>query len=154
MRNWWWILLIVVLASACLEDAECVKSGDTALMISFKKLADGKADTVYLMNVAATGADSIFYKSSFEPDERDTLNGSAILSVNPYAEQTEFTFVFETEQKKLVVGYRNEVRFISEECGTDRVQLDLTILESQFDSVRVVNSVLTKNRATNIEIFN
>lgn len=140
------------LASSCLESVECVKSGDTALIISFKKLLDGKADTVVLLNVAATGSDSVFYKT--EPDGLNTLIGSATLSVNPYANETEFTFVFESEQKTLKVGYRNEVRFISEECGSDRVQVDLTILETQFDSVRVVSSVLTNERHPNIEIYN
>lgn len=143
------------LVSACLDSPDCVKSGDTALIISFRKLSDGKADTVVLMNVIATGADSVFYKS--EPDKLDTLS-LATLSVNPYAEETEFIFVLETEsgteQKILKVGYRNEIRFISEECGSDLVQLDLAILETQFDSVRVVNSVLTKSRTTNLEIFN
>ena len=147
MRNWWWMLFMVGLATACLEDAECVKSGDTALVIKFKKLSDGKADTLFVVNVTAMGTDSVFYTSK-------QLNGSAVLSVNPYAGETEFTFVFEAEQKTLKVGYRNEVRFVSEECGTDRVQVDLKILETQFDSVRVVQPVLTKDRNTNIEIFN
>jgi hypothetical protein len=146
MRNWCWIIFMMVLASSCLEEAECVKSGDTALVIKFKKLSNGTADTLFVDQVVAAGADSVFYSSQ-------PLNGTAVLSVNPYAEETEFTFVLESGQKTLKVGYRNEVRLISEECGSDRVQVDLTILETQFDSVRVVNSALTKNRATNIEIF-
>lgn len=153
MKNWCWIILMIVLVSSCLESAECVKSGDTALVINFKKLSDGKADTVILLNVSAAGSDSVFYKSS-DPDELDTLNGAALLAVNPYADETLFTFSYETQQVTLKVGYKNEVRFISEECGSDRVQMGLTILETQFDSVRVVNNVLTKNRTTNIEIYN
>jgi len=144
---------VIALASSCLDSAECIKNGDTALVISFKKLSDGKADTVYFYNVAAEGSDSVFYKSS-EPDEIDTLNGSAIVAVNPYAEETLFTFLYEMQTVTLKVGYKNEIRFISEECGSDRVQTNLTILETQFDSVRVVNHVLTKNRTTNIEIYN
>jgi hypothetical protein len=153
MKNWCWIIIIVAFASSCLESAECVKNGDTALVISFKKLSNGLADTVTLYNVSAAGSDSVFYKSS-EVDGLDILNGSALLSVNPYAEETLFTFFFETQQVTLKVGYKNEVRFISEDCGSDRVQRDLTILETQFDSVRVVNNVLTKNRTPNTEIFN
>jgi len=122
-------------------------------MISFIKLSDGEADTVVLYNVTAAGADSIFYKSS-EPDELDTLNGSALLAVNPYAEETLFTFLFETEEKTLKVGYKNEIRFISQDCGSERVQYNLTVLETQFDSVRVVNEVLSISRSTNIEIYN
>lgn len=153
VKNWCWIVLVLLLAGSCLEDSDCLPVGDTALVIQFKRLLDGKADTVVLYTVQAAGADSIFYKS--EPDKLDTMaNGTVLLAVNPYAEETLFTFNFETETKILRVGYKNEVRLISKECGTDRVQLDLTILETEFDSAHVVNSALTKNRTTNIEIYN
>lgn len=143
---------MLLIVSSCLEDADCLKRGDNALVISFKKLSDGKADTVVFYNVSAEGADSVFYKSS-EPDELDTLS-AALLAVNPYGNETLFTFTFESASKTLKVGYKNEIRFVSEECGSEQIQFNLTILETQFDSVRVVNSVLSTSRATNIEIYN
>jgi hypothetical protein len=152
MKNWCWIIVVLMLASSCLESAECIKSGSPAMVISFKKLSDGTADTVSLYNITAEGTDFVFYKT--DPDALDILNGSAVVSVNPYAEETLFTFYLETQPVTLRVGYKNEVRFISEECGSDRVQIDLTILETQFDSVRVVNNVLTRDSLTNIEIYN
>ena len=144
---------MVIIVSSCLDDPDCVRTADTALVISFKRLSDSKADTIILFNISADGTDSIFYKST-EPDELDTLNGSALLSVNPYAEETLFTFLFPLGlQKTMRVGYRSQARFISEECGSERNQIDLTILETQFDSVRVVNPVLSTNRTPNIEIY-
>jgi hypothetical protein len=143
---------ILILASSCLESAECVKSGDTTLEIDFKKLSGGKADTVALYYISAAGSDSVFYKTN--PDVLKHVLNPVLVSVNPYADETELTFVLETGPVTLRVGYQNEVRFISEECGSDRVQRDLTVLETQFDSVKVVNSVLTKDRLTNIEIYN
>jgi hypothetical protein len=152
VKNWCLIIVVLVAISACVDDPDCLRSGDPALVISFKRLSDGKADTVVILNVTAENADSVFYKTS--PDELDTLNGSALLRVNPFATETLFTFLFETEEKILRVGYKNEIRFISEACGSDYVQYDLQILETQFDSVRVVNDVLTTNRTPNIEIYN
>jgi len=143
---------MVGLSSSCLDTAECIKNGDTTLVIRFKQLSDGKPDTVALYNVAAEGADSVFYKT--EPDVLNTLIDTVKLAVNPYAEETLFTFLFEAKTVTLRVGYKNEIRFISEECGSDLVQTNLTILETQFDSVRVVNKVLTKDLNANIEIFN
>lgn len=121
-------------------------------MINFKKLSDGTANTVVLYHILAEGSDSVFYESN--PAALKQVPNPVLVSVNPYAEETKFTFVLESEQVTLKVGYRNDVRLISEECGTDRVQVDLAILETQFDSVKVVNSVLTNDRRTNIEIFN
>lgn len=145
---------MVVIVSSCLDDPDCVRTADTALVISFKRLSDSAVDTVILYNIGAAGTDSIFYKST-EPDELDTLIGSALLSVNPYAEETLFTFLFPAGvERTLKVGYKSQSRFISEECGSERNQFDLTILETQFDSVRVVNPVLSTSRSPNIEIFN
>lgn len=155
MKNWCWILFVLIIVSSCLDDPDCVRTADTALVINFKRLSDSKVDTVILYNVIAAGSDSIFYKSS-EPDELDTLNnGEVLLAVNPYAEETMFTFLFQAGiERTLKVGYKSTARFISEECGSERNQYDLTILETQFDSVRVVNPVLSINRTPNIEIFN
>lgn len=122
------------------------------MVIDFKQLSDGKADTVALYYISAAGSDSVFYKTN--PDVLKLVLNPVLVSVNPYADETELTFVLETGPVTLRVGYQNEVRFISEECGSDRVQVDLTILETQFDSVKVVNSVLTRDRRTNIEIYN
>ena len=143
---------MTALVSSCLDSPDCIKNGDTTLVIRFKQLSDGKPDTVVLYNVAAEGSDSVFYKT--DPDALNTLIDTVKLTVNPYAEETLFTFLFETKTVTLRVGYKNEIRFISEECGSDFVQTDLTILETQFDSVRVVNNVLTKDLNANIEIYN
>jgi len=104
--------------------------------------------------VEGDGADSVFYKYSTETDKLDTLEGSALLAVNPFANETAFSFVFETEDKILKVGYKNEIKFISEECGSEQIQYALKILETEFDSVRVVNTRLSTSRTTNIEIYN
>ena len=144
---------MLIIVSSCLDDPDCVRTADTALVISFKRLSDNKADTAIVYNISAAGTDSIFYKT--EPDELDTLIGTALLSVNPYAEETLFTFFFRAGvERTLRVGYKSQAKFISEECGSERNQFDLTILETQFDSVRVVNPVLSTSRTPNIEIFN
>lgn len=151
MKNWFWIGLISVLLGACLDDPECLRKSDTALVISFKKIADGKADTLIFYNISAAGSDSIFYKDQPE-DVRDTL-ASVLLAVNPYLDETTYTFQFEGEQVLLKVGYKSRTKFISEDCGSEQLLYDLKILETQFDSVRIVNPVLTTARQPNIEIY-
>jgi hypothetical protein len=151
VKNWVWIIFSIILISSCLDDGDCLRSGDPALVISFKNLSTGSADSLVFYNIAAEGADSVFYQD--DPDVRDTL-GTVTIAVNPFENETLFTFFLEAEQKTLRVGYKNEIRFISEECGSERVQYDLKVLETGFDSVRVVNPVLTKKRSTNIEIYN
>lgn len=156
MQKACWVLIIflVVLGGSCLDSDVCLRGADNALVIEFKKLSDGLSDTVSFLNIEATGADSVFYKTT--PDVRDTLfeNESAIVATNPYSDTTFFTFNdFNGETKILNVGYKIEVRFVSEECGSERLQYDLKVLETTFDSVRVVRNRLDKGQSTNIEIY-
>lgn len=112
----------------------------------------GARDTVVLYQVVALGTDSIFYSPGDKPD---TLRGiNATLAVDPFNTQTSFTFYFHEHQKELRVGYTREIRFVSDECGSEIFLSSLEILNTTFDSVRVVNSQLTKSRVVNIEIFN
>jgi len=156
MQKACWVLIIflVVLGSSCLDNDICLRGADNALLIEFKKLSDGLSDTVTFLNVQATGADSVFYKDN--PDLIDTLfvDQAATISINPYADSTRFTFNdFRGETKTLTVGYKTEVRFVSEECGSERLQYDLKVLKTTFDSVRVVRNSLDKGQSTNIEIY-
>ncbi|MBX2964528.1 MAG: hypothetical protein KF845_00180 [Cyclobacteriaceae bacterium] len=150
MKNAFWLLLLPLFS--CLDQPDCLRTADTALVISFRKLEGGARDTVVLYQVAAAGADSVFYSPANVPD---TLKGvNALLAVNPFNTETLFTFYFHESEKELHVGYNRQVRFVSDECGSEVFLSSLEILNTTFDSVRVVNHQLTKSRVVNIEIFN
>lgn len=139
-----------------MENDVCLRGADNALVIEFKKFSNGVAvsDTVTFMNIEAEGTNGVFYLD--DPDVMDTLivDEAAFVTVNPYAEETLFTFNnFKGDTLILRVGYKTEVRFVSEECGSERLQYDLSIRETTFDSVRVVSNSLNKGESTNIEIF-
>lgn len=146
------IIFLGLMAFACLEEPDCLRSGDSLLVINFKKLSDGKADTVAVYKIVGEGADSVFYLQ--QPVDALDLISKPNVRVNPFANETLFTFYFETGEKTLRIGYKTEAQFISEECGSEQVYYDLAIIETQFDSVRVVNNRLSTSGATNIEIIN
>jgi hypothetical protein len=150
VKNAFWLLLLPLFS--CLDQPDCLRTADTGLVIAFRKLEGGARDTVVLYQVTAVGADSIFYSPGNEPD---TLKGTnALLAVDPFNTETSFTFYFHENQQKLQVGYTREMRFVSDECGSEIFLSSLEILNTTFDSVRVVNRQLTKSRSVNIEIFN
>lgn len=150
MKNAFWLLLLPLFS--CLDQPDCLRTSDTALVVSFRKLEGGARDTVVLYQVIALGADSIFYSPGNVPD---TLRGvNALLAVDPFSTETSFTFYFHENEKELRVGYNREMRFVSDECGSELFLSSLEILSTTFDSVRVVNRQLSKSRTVNIEIFN
>jgi hypothetical protein len=147
-----------LLVASCLDEPDCIRIADTAVVISFKKLSDNTKDTVVLYTIVAEAngpvADSTFYDYGNEP-EGDTLRGvPAVVAVEPFSGATKFTFDFPLTQKYLELGYNTSIRFISEDCGSESIVTSLKILSTDFDSVRVVNNILTINRFVNIEIFN
>jgi hypothetical protein len=158
MQKACWVLIIFlfILGGSCLDNDVCLRGADNALVIEFKKFSDGVvvSDTVTFMNIEAAGTNAVFYLD--DPDVMDTLivDEAAVVTVNPYAEETLFTFNnFKGDTLTLKVGYKTEVRFVSEECGSERLQYNLKVLETTFDSVRVVRNSLNKGQSTNIEIY-
>jgi hypothetical protein len=162
MQKACWVLIIflIVLGGSCLDNDVCLRGADNALVIEFKKFSEGIAvdDTVTFLNIEAEGTNVVFYRND-TTDVLDTLveNEEAIVTVNPYADETLLTFNHyggdSLVSKILRVGYKTEVRFVSEACGSERLQYDLIILETTFDSVRVVSNSLNKGQTTNIEIY-
>ncbi|MCK6617040.1 MAG: DUF6452 family protein [Cyclobacteriaceae bacterium] len=146
------LAFFIVVASSCLDEADCIRNADTALVIQFKRLLDGKNDTLIFYRVEATGTDSIFYGQS--PDVLDTLRGTPmILSVNPNTPVTSFSFYLPVLEYSLSVEYDRSARFISEDCGSEVSLNNLRISFTDFDSVRVINPILSTARTVNIEIY-
>ncbi|QOI97053.1 MAG: hypothetical protein HRU69_05890 [Flammeovirgaceae bacterium] len=145
-------VFFIVMVSSCLDEPDCIRNADTALVIQFKRLLDGKNDTLIFYRVEAIGTDSIFYGQ--DPDVLDTLRGTPmILSVNPNATSTSFTFYLPVLERSLSVEYDRSVRFISEDCGSEVSLSNLRISFTDFDSVRVINPILSTARTVNIEIY-
>ncbi len=102
-------------------------------------MGTGKGDTVYLRNFPMVGEDARLI--SF-----DTV-------LNYFLESGRLDFEGDGTSNFLTFGYNVKNQFISEECGSSFVLSDLTVLEHNFDSVRVINSSPTKAGGTNIEIY-
>jgi hypothetical protein len=158
VKKWLWIIGLIGLVSACLDEPDCFRLSGNTVVISFKKLTTNKVDTVIFYHITAQSerktADSVFYKQVV--DQLDTLKGkSAFVNIDPLDTKTLFTFYFQNDvQKNLEVGYNSKVHFISEDCGSEQIYGNLTIMQTDFDSVRVINPTLTKTKSINIEIFN
>jgi hypothetical protein len=150
-----WIFALVLLLVSCLDKPDCISQADNALLIAFKKVVSNGvvADTVVLYHIVATGADSVFYRQH-PVDVADTLKGTpATLTLNPFADSTEFVFKFPLEEKVLLLRYQRSFRFINENCFSELRIHNLEVVFSEFDSVRIVQPTLTKTKTVNLEVF-
>jgi hypothetical protein len=153
MKKGWLLFVGIAWLFSCLDEPDCLRSASTTLVIQFKDIFTGLKDTVVFYRVEAVGSDSVFYQQ-FPEDKLDTLRQQTmLLAVDPTENQTSFTFHFPVLQRTLVVGYMPTARFISEDCGSELLLSELHVVETEFDSVVVVNPFLSQDQTVNLEIF-
>lgn len=113
--------------------------------IAFKKMYDGKADTVSIIGITTPTSDSVFYAFN---------NATGItLVLNPLIEATNFSIETIFGSYTLHVGYKSTVQFVSDECGVRSTLSKLVINESTFDSIRIVNTNFANPAQLNLEFY-
>jgi len=144
MKRFWCITFIFLILGSCLEEPECVNMNNGVLNISFKKMFDGKADTVVFLGIQPMNSDSIFY-----PKSQVT---SVALPLNPYTLQTQYSFLSVYQKNEfLIMNYDTQIQVVSEECGARYIFTDLDFLDNNFDSVKVVTTNLPGS--PNLEVY-
>lgn len=144
-----WFLFFALLAVSCLNEPDCYNLNNNLIGISFRKLADNKADTVAIIGITINGADSVFYPFR--------LVTGVELPLNFYTSESDIIFqrlhwdVAVTN--RLLLGYRSQIQFVSEDCGERFLISNLDVLESDFDSVRVVNASPGNTPSTNLIVY-
>jgi hypothetical protein len=140
------MVLVLAVTGACLDEPECLDMSNAFIGISFKKMFDGKADTVAFVGIQSTASDSIFY-----PYTRAT---GIELPLNQFATQTEYLLEGVYGGNFLIMDYEsNTVQFISEDCGTRYVLSNLEFTDHDFDSLKIITNVLSSSVQPNLEVY-
>jgi hypothetical protein len=140
-----WFLVFSLLAASCLDEPDCFSLNNYIIGISFKKLADSSIDTAEFMSIRTAEPNIIF--------SEDTIS-RIILPLNYFENETSFLFESPDTTRILRLGYSSKAQFVSENCGERFVLSDLRVLETSFDSVRVLRDTPARDAGTiHIEIF-
>jgi hypothetical protein len=148
LKNGLWFLFFLLLAVSCLEEPDCFSLNNNVVRISFRKLSDSSADTVFMSSItAAEGTDSVFLESSL-------LTG-VVLPLNYYKTETQFVLQGQSKTYDLGFNYKSQPQFVSADCGERFVLSELTSFSTTFDSVRVIQNSpgKTTSGGTNIEVY-
>jgi hypothetical protein len=146
MKKFFWMAFFFLAMGSCLDEPDCVDMTNGVIGIAFKKMFDGKADTIVFVGVQSPESDSIFYQFT---------RATAIeLPLNPYATQTSYTLEGVYDANLLEMDYVNrQTQFLSEDCGTRHVFSDLEFANYDFDSIKIVTNALTSTVQTNLEVY-
>ncbi|MCZ8023580.1 MAG: hypothetical protein O9302_15535 [Cyclobacteriaceae bacterium] len=138
-------LLFLLLAVACLDEPDCFNLRNDAVTFVFRKLYDGKLDTVTFVRTDVTG-------KSVNLFEEDTVVLSTVSVLVDYtAEQSLVKLKTFERSTSIDIGYRVQAQFISETCDPRFVLSELKVLGSDADSVNVPNS--TPSAGGNINVY-
>jgi hypothetical protein len=139
---------VLIIAVSCLNEPDCYQLNNDTAVIYFRIIGGG-SDAFQLTSIVSPESDSTFYG--------DTTLSMIILPLNPKTEETHYTLHGPDGENTLLFGYQRQVQFVSAECGERYYFQNLDVLEHDFDSVRVVNTIPTPTPtptgAKNIEIY-
>jgi hypothetical protein len=146
MKKIIWFVFFLIMAMSCLDEPDCFRQNINLVGISFKKMFDGRTDTVSVWKVYADSEkDSLFY----EAKATTTLS----LPLNYLRNETTFTIEALDKIYHLVLDHKSKTQFVSEDCGSRFVVSDLEIAGADFDSIGLVSNTLSNPAHVNINVY-
>jgi hypothetical protein len=128
-----WFLILVLLTASCLDDPECFSLNNNIVGISFKKMSNRQADTVFVGMLTANGTDSSFLAAP-------ALVSGIDLPLNYFRDTTDYQFYSYDQTHDLRFVYDSKAQFVSTDCGERYVLTNLRAISSSFDSLRILNT--------------
>lgn len=155
MKKASWFILFLLMGVSCLDQPDCFRQNLNLVGVSFKKMYDGKQDTVYIFKVSSpqTSQGQLFYDTIFVTSLSlpvDYLNDQKKTNYLIYRSATD------ASPAKLGVTYSSKTQFVSEDCGARFLVSGLDIIQSEtsgFDSIRLVSGTLSNPAQTNIAVY-
>jgi hypothetical protein len=142
-----WIWVFTFLGISCLDQPDCYNLTNSNITIAFRKIADGKADTVVVLErfFQSRDLDSAFINT-------DTVNVTSLEFPIDYLTNGTNYSIKEIEKTNILeLGYKVQSQFVSEECGPRFFVSELTVLSSDTDSVRITSEI--PGSGTNVTIY-
>ena len=133
------MILLVMMLSGCFEQPDCLINNTNSLKIALKGKTLGKDTIVTFISIRALKVEGTLYA-------KQPLSSLEIpIQIN----DSVTTVIFDYTDKKaklrsdtLVVGYRNELRVISPDCGAYLYQHDLNVPKTNFEKTRVTVKII------------
>lgn len=152
-----WFIFLLLFGVSCLDEPECYLLNNNMTGISFRVMGSNRIDSLAVRR--------FMINNRLDPAEltwdipRDCVKTFIQAPLDYFSTQTTYSLITSlngvpAEERQLVLGYKVQAQFVSEECGPRYILSDLHVQESAFDSVRIVNAEPSRDgNVRNIEIF-
>jgi hypothetical protein len=144
-----WILVFTLVAISCLDQPDCYNLTNGNITIGFRKIADGRVDTVMVLERFFQSKD---LDNAFINTDTVIVNGTSLqFPIDYLTNETNYSIKEIEKTNILELGYKVQTQFVSEECGPRFFVSDLTVLSSDTDSVRITSGI--PGSGTNVTIY-
>jgi hypothetical protein len=138
-------LLFLLLAVACLDEPDCFNLTNDTVTIVFRKMFDGRVDTVTFARVDVTGTQLTVF-------DEDTVVLTNLSVLVDYTATSSLIKVKTFERiTDIELGYRVQGQFVSESCGPKFLLSELKVLNSNADSIAIANA--TPGAGGNVNVY-
>jgi hypothetical protein len=150
-----WFLILLLFAVSCLDQPECYLLNNNFIGVAFRVMGSGSLDSAKLSQVLING---IPHENSTTQDIFDKTHDSLVstlqLPLNYFENSSILTFNSTTSENSIIPSYERQTQFVSEECGPRYILSKLNVLETTYDSIRIVNNTPSRSAdGRHIEIF-
>lgn len=129
----------------CLTEPDCFDTSTNLVTFAFYD-ADDELVEVEIDSLTISGVEGILIPE-------DTIVSSISLPVNPTEIQIAITFYFGAVAETISFNYRLQTEVVSKNCGALAYITDLTLVDSSFENITVLNNKLATNAGTNVKII-
>ena len=145
MNRLTWFVFLSIITISCLNEPDCYQLDNDEIGMVFSVMEFGE-DIDTLKNIRISGTDSIFYQN--------VITSGVLLPLNPNVDELKYVFQWENGTiDTLLLGYKSQIQYVSEDCGQRYVFNDLKPVSSTFDSVRVFDATPGYTASTNLVIY-
>lgn len=146
MKRVVWFILFPLVVLSCLDQPDCKHTNNSLVGISFRTKFDGRADTVKIVRVTASGTTLIF--------DSLILASSISLPLNYLTDSSTFRIVTSDRTYVLNLGFKVKPQFVTADCPERFVLSNLSIRQKQgVDSIKLVTTTLSNPAQGNISIY-
>lgn len=141
MKKAHWFIIFLLFAISCLDEPDCFRLNNNMIGIAFRKMYDGKADTVYFAGMQTPAATNFIFNPGQYVSE-------VYVPLDFFTKQTAFTVdAFYETTHHLLFGYDVKTQFVSQDCGARYVLTGLSVLQNDYDSIKLVSDIPTSSAA-------
>lgn len=145
MINRFSLLLVSSLLFSCFNEADCILTYSNEIIINLKNATNGNPRSVLFNSITVEGTSLTSY-------ENFTTTKLA-LPLNPSQNSIIFILNFEGRSESLQFVYLNKPVLITPDCGAYNFIQNLSVDETTFAEVRIINPTLLTSVLLNAEIL-